>query len=295
MTNRRVFIQQLGIASAATLLIPSLGFISRPKHIVGLQLYTLRDLLSKNVKSTIEAISKAGYKEIEVYGFSQKDKFWGIPVDEFKKLLSDNGLKASSGHYGVESYLAYGKTDELNAAIEAAALLGHNYFTIPHLGVPIKKGADGYKIIAEKINKIGEICKKSELKLAYHNHDYEFKKHDGVTGYEIFLKETEANLVSFEMDLYWVAYSGNNPVDLFKQYPKRFPLWHVKDMSKTKNNLNTEIGKGTINFKSIFEHAKLAGLEHVYVEQESNYSPNEIGSVTESFKYVSKKLLPHLK
>lgn len=291
MTSRRLFIKQLSIASAATLLVPSLGYIPKPTNVVGLQLYTLRDLLPKNVKGTLEAIGKAGYKEVEVFDFSPKNGFWGTPVKEFKKLLSNNGLKAISGHYGASTYLISGKTDELNISIETAAQLNHNYLTIPWLDLSLRKDLDGYKRTAEKLNKIGEICKKSNLKLAYHNHDFEFLKHEGFTGYEILLKETDSYLVNFEMDLYWVAYSGYNPLDFFKQYPKRFPLWHVKDMSHANKTLNTEIGKGTINFKPIFKQAKAAGLDHFFVEQETNYYPDEIGSIQESFKYANKNLL----
>ncbi|QIL38549.1 sugar phosphate isomerase/epimerase [Pedobacter sp. HDW13] len=289
MNSRRTFLKQAGLAAGAALLIPSFAF-DKPKKNIGLQLYTLRDELPKDVKGVIEKVAQAGYKEVETYGFSN-GKFWGLTPKEFKALLDANGLKAPSGHYGMDDFVRTGKTDKLKADIESSAAIGGKYFTIAGAHVDTSKGADGFKKTAENFNKVAEIAKASGLKFAYHNHDFEFKKIGDITGYDVYLSETDKNLVNFEMDLYWVVRSGNDPLALFKKYPGRFPMWHVKDMDKTKREWNTEVGNGSIDFKTIFAQAKLSGMQHFFVEHETNYKPDPIGSIKTSCDYIKANLV----
>lgn len=290
MISRRNFIINTGMATATVCLIPSFAFTS-DKNAIGLQLYTLRNELPKDVKGTLEKVAQAGYTEVELYGFSIKDQFWGLSPQELKKLLDRNKLKAVSGHYGLGTFFYDGNTTELEAAIKAAKVLKSEYITVPWLDESLRRSVDDYKKIASLLNKAGEICKKAGLKLAYHNHDFEFKKYDNITGYEILLKETDRNLVYFEMDLYWVVYSKINQIELFRQNPGRFAMWHVKDMDKNNVTLNTEIGSGNVDFKSVFAEAKLSGMKHFFVEQETNYVPNEIQSIKTSYEFIIKELI----
>ncbi|MCX2572985.1 sugar phosphate isomerase/epimerase family protein [Pedobacter sandarakinus] len=289
MNTRRTFIKQVGLAAGAALLVPSFAFDKASKNI-GLQLFTLRDLLPKDVKGVIEKVAKAGYKEVETYGFNN-GKFWNLTTKEFKSLLDANGLKAPSGHYGMDDFSKTGNTDKLKADIESAAALGGKYFTIAGAWVDPKKGIDGFKKTAEDFNKVAEIAKTSGLKFAYHNHDFEFHKIGDTTGYDVYLKETDPKLVNFELDLYWVVRSGNDPLTLFKKYPGRFHMWHVKDMDKAKPEWNTEVGKGSIDFKTIFAEAKLSGMEHFFVEHENNYQPDELGSIITSCNFIKANLV----
>jgi sugar phosphate isomerase/epimerase len=290
MISRRTFMINSSLATAAVLAMPSLAFSTNKKEI-GLQLYTLRDELPKDVKSTLEKVALAGYKNVETYGFSIKDQFWGLSAIELKKILDANGLKAMSGHYNLGSFLADGNTTEIPAAIEAAKTLKSEYLTIPWVDEPYRRNIEDYKKIAARLNELGKICADAGLKLAYHNHDFEFQKHDGITGYEILLKETDKSLVHFELDLYWVVRSGNDPIKLFKENKGRFAMWHVKDMSKTNPAENTEIGSGSIDFKVIFKEAKQSGLKYFFVEQENNYKGNAFESIKTSSDFITKKLI----
>jgi sugar phosphate isomerase/epimerase len=290
MIKRRAFLINGGLALGALALAPSLAFAAKRRNI-GLQLYTLREALPKDVKGVLEQISKAGYNEVETYGFSMKDGFFGTSVKDFKAIATDSGLKVPSGHYDFNSFIKEGNSDFLKASIEAANTLGSQYLTVPWLDESVRKSADDYKKIALKVNEAAVLCQDAGLKLAYHNHDFEFKTFENTTGYEILLKETDKNLVDFEMDLYWVVRSGNNPLKLFKDNPGRFKMWHVKDMDKTKPEWNSEIGKGSIDFKAIFAEAKLSGMQHFFVEHETNYVPNPMGSIKTSCDYVAKHLL----
>jgi len=279
------------MAAAAALLVPSFACLAADKRSVGLQLYSLREELPKDVRGTIAKVAKAGFKEVETYGFSIKDQFWGLTPAEFKKLLDDNGLKSPSGHFSLGSYLTDGNTDELKAAIAAAKVLGSEYVTIPWLDESIRKNADDYKKLAVKINEAGKLAKDAGIRLAYHNHNFEFEKQGDTTGYQILLKGTDKNLVDFELDLYWVIRSGNDPIKLFKENPGRFTMWHVKDMDKTDPALNAEVGTGSINFKPIFAEAKLSGMKHFFVEHETNYKPNPMESVAASCAYIKKEII----
>ena len=287
MITRRNFIINTSLAAATVLALPSLAFTMDKKEI-GLQLYTLRDELPKDVKSTLEKVAKAGYKTVETYGFSIKDQFWGLSPIELKKILDANHLKAPSGHYNLGSFLYDGNLEEVKAAIEAAQILKNEYLTVPWVDEPYRN--DFHKIAA-RLNEAGKMCAAAGLKLAYHNHDFEFQKQDGITGYEILLKETDHNLVSFELDLYWVVRSGNDPIKLFKENPGRFKLWHVKDMDKVNPALNTEIGSGSIDFKTIFKEVKQSGMKHFFVEQENNYNPNAFEAIKTSCDFILKELI----
>ncbi|TCD07025.1 sugar phosphate isomerase/epimerase [Pedobacter frigidisoli] len=289
MLSRRSFILSSSMAAAAALLIPSFACMGDKKN-VGLQLWSLRDELPKDVKGTIEKVAKAGFTQVEPYGFSIKDQYWGLNPIEFKKLLDDNSLYAPSGHYSLTNYLANGDTAELEEAIVAAKVLGSEYITIPWLDPSIRKNADDYMELVKKINQAGKMCKDAGIRLAYHNHDFEFEKQGDTTGYEILLKGTDKNLVDFELDLYWVVRSGNDPIKLFKENAGRFTMWHVKDMDKKDPILNAEVGTGSINFKTIFADAKLSGMKYFFVEHETNYKPNPMESVAASCAYIKKNL-----
>lgn len=290
MITRRNFIINTSLATTAVLALPSLAFTMDKKEI-GLQLYTLRDEIAKDVKSTLEKVAAAGFTTVETYGFSIKDQFWGLSPMDLKKILDANKLKAVSGHYNLGSFLYDGNTAELIAAIEAAKILKSEFLTIPWVDEPFRKNIQDYKKIAARLNEAAKLCANSGLKLAYHNHDFEFQKHDGITGYEILLKETDKNLVSFELDLYWVVRSGNDPLQLFRDNPGRFKMWHVKDMDKIDQALNTEIGSGSLDFKTIFKEAKQSGMKHFFVEQENNFAGDSFQSIKTSCSFILKELL----
>lgn len=291
MNSRRTFIKQISVAAAGALILPSLGCVaSKATRDLGLQLYSLREQLPKDVRGTIAKVAQAGYKEVETYGYSLESKFWGLDPKTFKNLLEEHGLTAPSGHYGMDKFISGGTADELKSYIDAAKIVGGEFITVPYLGDALRKTEDDWKKVAARLNEASAICKASGLKLAYHNHNFEFVKYGEVTGYDILLKETDPAAVQFELDLYWVVRSGNDPVKLFTDHPGRFPMWHVKDMDKKDNTINTEVGTGTIDYKKIYQSAELAGLKHLIVEQE-NFSLDPYVSIKQSADYIKKDII----
>lgn len=292
MSTRRDFIKESALMAAGLAIAPNLlqAFSKAPKNI-GIQLYTLREIIGKDVKGVIEKVAQTGFKEVETYGYDSSKGFWGLKAKEFKSLLDNNGLTSPSGHFGFENFINSGKLDDLKPYVEAANVLNSEYIVLPWLSEQNRKNIDSYKNVAERLNIAGEYCKKNGLLAGYHNHGFEFDKIEDTTGLDILLQNTDKNLVHFELDLYWAEYAKNSPIELFKKYPHRFKMWHIKDMDKNNSKWNTEIGNGLIDFKEIFAKAKLSGVKHFYLEQETNYKPNHLESIKTSFNYIKKELL----
>ena len=201
-------------------------------------------------------------------------------------ILKANKIISPSGHYGYKTV-----TGDTQKVIDAALEMGHKYITIPSIPHETANGKDDFIKAVENINKAAQQCKNHKLQLAYHNHDFEFEKFgDGTCGYDIMLKEFDKSLVNLEMDIYWVTKAGHDPLELFEQNPGRFKMWHVKDMDKNNPELNTEIGSGTIDFKTIFSKANLSGMEYFFVEQENFAIPSD-ESIRKSLQYIKSNLL----
>jgi len=290
MTTRRKFITQTSLAAAGTLLL-SEALFAKPAYKVGLQLYSLRDQIGNDIKGVIAKAAQAGYQELETFGYDPTRGFFGLKPAAFKQTLAANGMTTPSGHYGIDSYLGTGNDEVLKVYIDVAKTCGQQYLTIPSLSGELTKTVDACKHLAEMMNKAGEMCKKSGLKVAYHNHNFEFRQIDNTTLYDILLKETDKNLVSFEMDIYWVVRAGQDPIKLIDQHPGRFHMWHIKDMDKNKPELNTEIGNGSIDFKQIFTKAKKAGLQHIFMEQENFTNIDPYKSIAQSANYIKTQLV----
>jgi sugar phosphate isomerase/epimerase len=289
MTNRRIFLTQAALIGTGLVLTPHLLSAKAPAK-VGLQLYSLRSQLPKDVKGVIAKVAEAGYQQVETFGYSNSNGFWGLSAADFKQVLQKNNLTTPSGHYGMNKFLGGGGVEEVDTAIKTANILGQQYITIPSIDQNLLNTAANIKSVVKNINLAAEMISKAGLKTAYHNHDFEFNIVDGAMVYDILLQETNAALLHFEMDLYWVVRAGQNPLKWFAKHPGRFSMVHVKDMDKQKPQLNTEVGKGSVNFKQIFSKAKLAGIKNYIVEQE-NFKIDPYKSITESSKYLQNILL----
>ncbi|HEY0054864.1 MAG TPA: sugar phosphate isomerase/epimerase [Pedobacter sp.] len=290
MITRRNFIQQAGMFATGLMIAPSIlscQSLGGRKRRIGLQLYSLRNEIGKDVRGVISKVAAAGYQDVETYGYSLEGKFWGMTPKEFKAFLQSYNLTSYSGHYGAHEFFSRDK--DIKSArfyIDAVTEMGQTYLTVPYMDSKIIQNIADYRHVAGKLNKLGTMCKSAGIKLAYHNHDFEFKNMDqGKSFFDVLLAETDPSLVDFELDLYWVVRAGKDPVDYFKQHPGRFTMWHVKDMDKADNSLNTEIGTGLVDFKKIFNNAEVSGLKQVYVEQE-NFKIDPYESISKSMIYV---------
>lgn len=291
MITRRSFLKSTSLLSAGLYLAPD-GFKTK-STLIGLQLYTVRDAMSKDPVATLSKVAEIGYTLVESsYG---DGKFNGMNPSAFKKALKDNGLAMKSSHYRFGEAKENGEIlkgsilHDWDKAIEDAAGLGLQYMVCSWLAESERGTLDHYKYVADQLNVAGERCKKSGIQLCYHNHDFEFIKQDSKYPYDILLA-TDKNLVKMEMDMYWITKAQQDPIKLFNEHPGRFPLWHLKDMDNTPARNFTEVGNGIIDFKKIFQHKKLAGMKYFFVEQDS-CPGSPFDSITESIKYVKKNLV----
>jgi sugar phosphate isomerase/epimerase len=288
MPTRRDFIRQSSLLTAG-LFISNENWFAPPKKI-GLQLYTLRNEMSKDAKGTLAKVAAQGYKTVETYGYGD-GKWFGMNAAELRSTLSANGLSTPSGHtFPASIFLQSGWEEKWKPAVADAKAVGQEFIVIPWLEEEYRKEADNYKKIAAALNKAGALCKSGGMKLAYHNHDFEFDTVGGNTGFDIFLKETDPKLVFFELDIYWVSKAGKDPLAFFAKHPGRFTMWHVKDMDNTPQKNFTEVGSGVINYKKIFNYAKQSGMKYFFVEQdECPGAP--LDSTAKSITYLKKNII----
>jgi sugar phosphate isomerase/epimerase len=210
--------------------------------------------------------------------------------------LDDLDITASSGHYGFSKILDQ-PMDDLKRfvaqCISGARALDMKYITWPWLA-PEQRTLDNYKLMSQQLNIIGEQVTASGLGFAYHNHGFEFEDHNGETGFDIILRETDPNLVKLEMDMYWVMHSSKlTPKELVSNQPGRYVMWHIKDMDKVTRDY-TELGNGSIDYAEVLPDPNTSGLEFYYLEQGGNYATSPMKSVADSAAYFKKHLQQYL-
>jgi sugar phosphate isomerase/epimerase len=290
MPTRRKFLQQASLATTALLINKRGWFSNNDNKTIGLQLYTLRNEVSKDLKSTIARIAQVGYKNVETFGYSN-GKFFGLSTTDFAAIFAQNNLSTPSGHYNLPDYLSKGDMDDLKRTVEDSKAMKHDFFVVPYLPDNLRTSLDDYKRLADRLNKASEVVKNAGMRLAYHNHNFEFKDWgDGKTGFDILLTQTDHQMVNFEMDMFWVSKAGVDPIKLIQANPGRFKMWHIKDMDSTPDKSFTEVGTGVINYKEIFKYSKLSGMEHFFVEQDQ-IKIDPYVSIAKSLEYIKNNLI----
>lgn len=284
--DRRTFVKSvagagagLGFLSACSSQPDNKNISGRRVHSVGLQLYTVRDLMKEDPLKTIRDIAAIGYDEVEFAGYH------GVEPSRIKEVLEEVGLRSPATHW-MPSTLMSGLApiaSELDEALEAAGEIGHSFLVLPWIQGNDSLTLDDYRQIADTANQIGQECQKAGVQLAYHNHDFEFRGIDGVLPMDLLLSETDPSLVQWEMDFFWVVKGGQRPLDYIDRYPGRISLCHVKDMSHEGEMV--DVGSGTIDFASIFAASETAGLRHYFVEHDQPVDP--MATVTASFDHLT--------
>jgi sugar phosphate isomerase/epimerase len=234
---------------------------------LGAQLWTIREQLQQDLPSSLQKLAKLGYQEIELFGYN--GQFWGKTPKEFAALCKDVGLTIVSVHYpsGRLSKAAGTLANGWQKAIDDAAAMNIQYMVCAWLEPDERGNIDHYLSLCDLLNTSAEACQKAGIQFAYHGHDFEFLPIDNLIPYDLILEKTNPELVKMETDLYWFHKAGRDSVRYFKQYPGRFPLWHLKDSEAGTGNFK-EVGAGTIDFTSLFNAREIAGLRHCFVEQD---------------------------
>ncbi|UHG90493.1 sugar phosphate isomerase/epimerase family protein [Spirosoma oryzicola] len=275
MKTRREFLKASGYLAVGAALVPNLAKAAKVKN-VGIQLYTVRKEMLADAAGTLKQLAQIGYTELES-ARSEKGNFYGLQPKEIKKIANDLGMTVRSGHVQIDN--------NWQRTVDMAAEAGQTYLVCASLPTEGQTVAN-YHRCADAFSKAAETCKKANLVFGYHNHEYEFEKVDGKILYDILLDRTDANLVKMEMDLGWAILTGNDPLAYFKKYPGRFPLWHLKDMDKTKKE-STEFGKGQIDIKKMLQNMDKSGTKYFFVEQEE-YPKTAMESAKYDYDYLAK-------
>lgn len=300
MTTRRDFLKIAGAASVAAFAfrdaLPLAGYpLGLP---LGLQLYSLRELLPKDFEGTLKAIAAAGYTEVEAAGY------YAMSAPDFKQAMTAAGLNCVSGHYPLNLLLP-----QLESVLDYAKQVGLQYVVCssPALKDPSRVKLsqkdpgyheawvqaftlDDWKWNAEQFNQVGSKVKAQGMKFGYHNHTTEFRKLGKVVPYDVLLQQTDPELVTFEMDCGWVSVAGYSPVEYLTKYPMRISMLHVKDFDLKKGTehvQSTELGHGTIDYRAIFAAAKPGQIKHYFVEQEDFDMP-PLEAIKADAEYVNK-------
>ena len=266
MTTRKEFLVRSGLLAAGTALLPSFALApKREDKNLGVQLYTFREEMLADAVGTLEKIAALGIKQIET-ARSRKGLYYGLTGKEMMQVCKGLGMTLRSGHVALDK--------DWKNTLDQAEASGQEYLicsSMPSDGQTV----DNYRAVAQAFNKAGEDAKQRGIKFGYHNHGYEFESQDG-----------DPDLVHMELDLGWVVAGGKDPLDYFKRFKGRFPLWHLKDMELVKN-ISTEFGKGGLDIPRILKHKKESGIKYIFLEQEE-YASSPFESMAHNMKFMGK-------
>ena len=268
MQTRREFLGTLGIAGVGAAMLGCTrtnGQASAPPLVMpfGIQLYTLRSIMERDFDGTLASVAGIGYREVEFAGYYNR-----TPA-QVREVLRRTGLAAPSAHLPLPV-----SDDAWKRALGDARAIGHEWAVIPWLD-PSMRTADTFSRLPDRLNQLGTMTKAAGMRLAYHNHDYEFGAAPSGSGtiLDAMIAGTDPSLVDFEMDVYWVTKAGSDPLALMAKYPGRFPLLHLKDSSPAPERKIVDVGTGTIDFTTILKTARTHGLKHAFVENDTPTDP----------------------
>lgn len=275
--DRRSFLA-LAAASAAS-------SYARMLDIVGVQLYTLRTVLPKDPYNVLHALEEIGYREVEVVAAGM-EQIW--------PSLKRTSLNAISLHMDTALFTRY--QDKLPAALDDAKQRGFQYVVCPYIAPQDRGGEDVIRKLGETLNKAGEFCNKSGLRLCYHNHAFEFAPSGDGTLLDVLMHTADPKLVSLELDIMWAHVAGVDPVSVLKQYGDRIALMHIKNVApgvpKQYNErvpaaAFREVGNGVIDIPAVLRAARSTAVKHYFVEQDQ--TPGDpVDSLRQSFEYLKK-------
>ncbi len=261
--DRRRFLGMLGAAGgvgAALSACAAAGVTpGRRLERIGVQLYTVRDRMQADVAGTLRAVAALGYAEVETAGL------FDLTPAQFRQALDAAGLVSPAGHYDIDALRR-----DPGPVFDTARTLGQRWIIVPWLAER-ERNAEGYRRVAADLNRAGAAGRDHGVRMAYHNHDFEFAPlPGGGTGFDILAAETDPGVVDLELDLFWAVRAGHDPAALFARHPGRIRLCHVKDMAGVGGaRTMVDVGQGEIDFGRIFAAGHPAGLAHCIVEHDT--------------------------
>jgi sugar phosphate isomerase/epimerase len=228
-----------------------------PNLPIAAQLYTVRDLMAKDVIGTLRAVAALGYDGVEFAGL------YNTPVADLRALLDELGLRVCSSHVALKEL-----EQNLDQAIANYQALGCPIITVPSLDASRRSD---YARLGAQLSPIAERVRAAGMRLAYHNHDYELRDQDGATGLARLRDAVAPDLLGFELDCGWAHKIGQDPLALARSFAGRLPLLHIKDVDA--NGEWVEVGQGEVGYGPLIDAAPGLGVEWLIVEQDTCARP----------------------
>jgi len=242
----------------------------------GVQLYTLRGEMAKDVEGTLARVGALGYQEVEFAGYFDR-----TPA-QIRDALAKAGLRAPSSHIPLDAL----EGDRQGKTLADAAAIGHQWIVVPWLAPDVRKSIDDYKRIATRLNAAATAATRAGFQFAYHNHDFEITPLEGRVPLEVLLAETDPALVKIEMDVYWTVKAGGDPLQIFSRFPGRVTMLHLKDSTGAPDHKMVAVGEGKIDWPTIVARGAAQGVRHAFVEHDNPADP--WASVTTSVGYLKR-------
>jgi sugar phosphate isomerase/epimerase len=287
MTSRREFLATMAVGTAAIRSSPA--WAADPPEVktalngpVGLQLYSLREQLKKDVPGTLAKVRALGIREVESAGT------WGQSPAEHRAALDKAGLVCRSSHMGLDVL-----QKDTAGAFKEVETLGARWVVCPWIPHDKAFTRDDALKAAEAFNGIAKAAKGEGLRFAYHCHGYEFVPSEEGTLFDTLVGATDKDLVSYEIDVFWAKAGGGDPAKVIDKLSGRVPFLHVKDMKKglsfppgtsgSNPDSNVPVGTGQIDWPAVLRAAMKGGAEAYYIEDES---PDPLGQIPQSLRYL---------
>lgn len=271
MMKRRDFIKTAGILSGVCLCtqLEAMSFLSTARSLPRFGVITGNTCgkwFKDNPRHALKELAAMGYKDLEFGGsFGMDDTSLRVYLKELKlrPLIGPTSMQAMTN------------SEQLMKDIQHCQVFGKEYIVCYWPWTEDGQGQkiDDWKVVADKLNKGGEICKKEGLKLLYHNHDIEFRLTEGQIPFDVLLPALNPAYANIELDLYWITKGDQSAETYIRKYPGRYPVYHLKDMDKTQGRGFEYVGDGIIDFPSIFKLNKTAGVKHFIVEHDEPADP----------------------
>jgi len=228
---------------------------------IALQLYTVRQLAAQDLPGTLGAVAAAGYGAVELAGLPD------VPAGELAALLDTAGLRVMASHEGIERL-----RDDLGAVVGRMAAVECPRVIVPWMPEDDRRDVDAVQRFAAELGSFAEALAPHGIRLGYHNHDFEFAPLEGTTVWDVLLAELPSS-VELELDVYWAAVGGRDPVAEIRANPGRIRLLHMKDRAAGDEPHDAPVGDGVLPIPDLVEAARSSGVEWFVVEQDEPANP----------------------
>lgn len=228
------------------------------KPVVAMQMFTLRDECEQDYPGTLREVAKIGYRAVQVSGLHK------CTAREIRKVMDDLGLGSAGTHVGLEML-----EQNFNAAADMVKDLGTEWAIVPWLPEERRQGAEGWRTLGKIMTEIGAKLRQVGLRLAYHNHSFEFKKFDGKYGYDLLFESVDPSLVHNEIDTYWVQHGGESPVKYLRRFAGHIRVVHFKDMGPGPDKPMVPVGEGILDWPNILKACRSGGTQWMCIEQDT--------------------------